>query len=143
MTEKIDHLVISDRMDIILRNMKPLRAILTRELILDPVVEKLVVERIMQTIIQAMLDIGTHILARKELGRPNSYSEVFDQLNKTGIISENLYHKLEGLAGLRNLLVHEYFSVDYDRLKKHAVELELDSLAYVNEIKQYIGSKFQ
>jgi uncharacterized protein YutE (UPF0331/DUF86 family) len=45
-------------------------------------------ERNLQTAIQAVIDIGNHVVADMDLGTPKDYKDIFDLLTKHGVISE-------------------------------------------------------
>lgn len=77
-------------------------------------------ERLLEVMIQAVLDIGNHVIAGLLLKKPEDYRQVFDILAQNQIISEELLPRLRALVGLRNLLVHEYFEVDHGRLYDEA-----------------------
>jgi uncharacterized protein YutE (UPF0331/DUF86 family) len=76
----------------------------------------LMAERCLQLAIQAMLDIGTHIIADQGLNRPAGYEEVVPELGRAGILPAELVERLSGIAGLRNILVHDYLTVDHERM---------------------------
>lgn len=73
-------------------------------------------ERCLQLAIQAMLDIGTHIIADQGLNRPAGYEDVVPELGRAGILPAELVRRLSGTAGLRNILVHDYLAVDHGRM---------------------------
>lgn len=75
------------------------------------------VERGLQLSIQIILDIGSHILAEKGI-MIDKYSDVFIELAKLDIIPEDFSNKIKGMAGFRNVLVHEYADVDVDVVTK-------------------------
>lgn len=75
------------------------------------------VERGLQLSIQIILDIGSHILAEKGI-MIEKYSDVFIELAKLDIIPEDFSNKIKGMAGFRNVLVHEYADVDVDVVTK-------------------------
>jgi uncharacterized protein YutE (UPF0331/DUF86 family) len=77
-------------------------------------------ERLLEVMIQAMIDSGNHVIAELLLKKPEDYRQVFDILAQNHIIPEELLPKLRALVGLRNLLVHEYFEVDHGRLYDEA-----------------------
>ncbi len=77
-------------------------------------------ERLLEVMIQAMIDIGNHVIAGLLLKKPEDYRQVFDILAQNRIIPEELLPKVRALVGLRNLLVHEYFEVDHSRLYDEA-----------------------
>jgi len=70
-----------------------------------------VIERGLQICIQIVLDTGNHILAGKGLSA-NSYKDILQELGKQNIIPREFARKISGMAGLRNILVHEYAKVD-------------------------------
>lgn len=73
-------------------------------------------ERCLEVMAQAVLDIASHILAERGLRKPARYSEVFQILGEGGVLAPELASRLRRLAGLRNILVHEYLAVDRVRL---------------------------
>jgi len=69
----------------------------------------------LQLSIQVILDTGNHILAEK--GIPiQEYAEIFPELARLGVIPKDYAENIKGMAGLRNLLVHEYTGIDLERI---------------------------
>jgi len=56
--------------------------------------------------IEAMIDVGNHIIARRGLGIPKSFSETFEILGNNGIVSEDSVETYKAMARFRNRLVH-------------------------------------
>lgn len=98
----------------------------------------LTTERLLHLISEAMIDIGNHILARKQLGKPETYSEIFIILAKKNVIRKELGDKLAVFAGLRNILVHDYIGLDRERLYKETKENKEDIKSFIDQIGQYI-----
>ena len=73
-------------------------------------------ERCLQLAIQSILDLGAHLIADRGLNRPGTYEEVVPELGRAGILPADLVERLSGIAGLRNILVHDYLTVDRGRL---------------------------
>ena len=73
-------------------------------------------ERYLHLSIESLLDIGSHIIADRDLRKPDTYSEIFEILAEEGIISKSLLKELEGMAAFRNILVHDYFRLDLDQV---------------------------
>jgi uncharacterized protein YutE (UPF0331/DUF86 family) len=69
-------------------------------------------ERQLQVAIQAVIDIGNHILADRDLGTAKEYKDIFRILSKNRIVSKSLANRLSLMTGLRNVLVHDYLEVD-------------------------------
>ena len=71
-----------------------------------------VVERGLQILIQNLLDIGAHILASGFKNDWDDYGEVISKLGQHAVLPEDFAEGIRGMAGLRNILVHEYLRVD-------------------------------
>ena len=85
-------------------------------------------ERYLQLAIQAILDVGNHILADRKLKEPEEYRDVMKILGEEGLLPKDLVKKLLPLVGLRNILVHDYLDIDrdklYDALQQELVDFE-------------------
>ena len=75
-------------------------------------------ERGLQLAAQALFDVGNHVLAGAFGARPKDYADVPSELTRYGVIGDDLANRLRGLAGFRNLLVHEYAEVDPKRVRE-------------------------
>jgi len=87
--------------------------------------------------IQMVIDISCHLASKQNLGTPKTYSECIDLLAKFGYLSEELTSKIKSMIGLRNILIHEYISVDIRRLYDLLEELD-DVREFVRSVKDYI-----
>jgi len=73
------------------------------------------VERALTLAAEIVVDILSHILTSKFAIYPETHEEAIEKGWEKGLISEGLYHRLEGLGRFHNLLVHLYMKID-DRL---------------------------
>jgi len=73
-------------------------------------------ERYLQLAIQAVLDISHHIVADRNLPLPADSKSLFDLLARQKVVSKGLSVKLAAMAGLRNILVHDYLEIDRRRV---------------------------
>jgi uncharacterized protein YutE (UPF0331/DUF86 family) len=71
-------------------------------------------ERFLHLSIEALTDIGNHIIASDNLGIVNWYSDIPKILADKSVITEELSEKWIKMIGFRNTLVHEYIEVDLD-----------------------------
>ena len=76
----------------------------------------LALERALQLAAEAIFDIGHHVLAGRGHSIPAHYRDVLPALTDAEVLSREVATRLEGLAGLRYLLVHGYADVDPVRL---------------------------
>ena len=99
----------------VIRDLARLRALpqIARE---TDAIANLALERALQIAAEAIFDIGHHVLAGRGLDVPAKYREVLPALARAGVIDSTLLDRLEGLAGLRNILVHDYAEVELPRL---------------------------
>lgn len=66
-----------------------------------------IVERNLNLAIESVLDIGQHIIASSGWEPAEEYADIFEILQQHGVISQELLSRVPGMAGFRNLLVHE------------------------------------
>jgi uncharacterized protein YutE (UPF0331/DUF86 family) len=71
-----------------------------------------VVERNLQLASQIVLDVSTHVIAEQGWQSPDSYEEAIQILARHDVIPASLAGQLKGMAGFRNILVHEYLEID-------------------------------
>ncbi|MFW6035843.1 MAG: type VII toxin-antitoxin system HepT family RNase toxin [Halothermotrichaceae bacterium] len=88
-------------------------------------------ERSLHLAIEAVLDIGNHLIADQRLRTPESNRDIFKILVDNNIIDKDLSEKLMKMAGFRNILVHDYLSLDRE------LEYEI-ILNNINDIKEFI-----
>jgi uncharacterized protein YutE (UPF0331/DUF86 family) len=69
-------------------------------------------ERLLQLCIECVIDICRILVSGLRLGLPADENDLFEKLNKKGIVSFPMTRLLRQMRGFRNILVHEYASVD-------------------------------
>ena len=77
----------------------------------DPLAQ-LAAERALHVAAEAIFDVAGHLLAGRGHTVPSVYRELVPALARAGVLTDALAHRLAGLAGFRNLLVHDYADVD-------------------------------
>lgn len=68
--------------------------------------------RSLQVLIESMLDIGSHIVAREGFGIPQTYSHVIELLAEHGVITKEKATTYASMVKFRNRIVHMYDDVD-------------------------------
>lgn len=76
---------------------------------------------------QGCIDLGQLLIAERALPVPSSYREVFRVLGDAGLTEPDLTRRLEGWGGMRNVVAHQYGSIDLERVAT-ALHDELDDL---------------
>jgi len=85
-------------------------------------------ERFLQLAIEAIIDIGNHVIAELALGVVNWYSDIPAILAEKGYVNADLKEKWIRMIGFRNTLVHEYIDIDrrivYEVLQHRLKDIE-------------------
>ena len=98
--------------------------------------KKATIERTLELMIQAAIDINRHLITKKlRLPFPETAKQSFLQLQQENILTEALAKQLAKSAGLRNILAHEYLELD-DTIIYQSIPLALSQ--YPLNIKQII-----
>jgi uncharacterized protein YutE (UPF0331/DUF86 family) len=71
-------------------------------------------ERFLHLAIEAVLDMGNHVIADDRIGTVDWYSDIPKLLCDRGLISPDLRDKWIRMIGFRNTLVHEYIEINRD-----------------------------
>ena len=66
---------------------------------------------------QASIDMAMHVVAERRLGVPQSSAGAFVLLEREGLINSELSKSLRGMAGFRNVAVHQYDELYLDILR--------------------------
>lgn len=69
-------------------------------------------ERFFQLAIEALLDVGSHVIAELELGTIETYGDIPRILAENEYVDPELAERWTRMIGFRNILVHEYLDVD-------------------------------
>ncbi|MFA6034110.1 MAG: DUF86 domain-containing protein [Myxococcota bacterium] len=101
----------------------------------DPYLE-LVSERLMERTINRMIDINFHILKASSLPPPRDYFASFTELGKMGVMDPSFASRLAGSAGLRNRIVHEYDSIDPEKIFSAIGDALADIPVYIKAISE-------
>ncbi len=137
----IEKEVVRRKLMIIIEDLKVLEHIkdMTIEQYENDIYKRKATERLLQELIEAAIDINTHIIVQSGNTVPGDYYESFIKTGELKIIPAGLAEKLAPSAGLRNRLVHEYDVLD------HSVVLEAVKVVgdlypeYIKAIEDYIS----
>lgn len=100
----------------------------------------LAAESCLRRALEAMLDLGRHVAA-KRLGKGVSeYKEIATHLAQAGIISTDTAQLMKQLAGYRNRLVHFYHEVSQEELYTLCANNLEDIRTVTQEIKNWLNA---
>lgn len=99
-----------------------------------------IVERNLEIAIQCCIDISHRIISIEKAQKPRDYYEAIIRMGELGVIPFEFARKLAPIAGLRNILVHEYLSVNWDEVHKQLGEIE-DLLNFADLVRKWLRKK--
>lgn len=97
-----------------------------------------VAESYLRRSLEAMFDIGRHVIAKIAGKAVVEYKEIADTLGERGVITKGLAERLRLMAGYRNRLVHFYHEVTDKELHMILRNNLSDIESFVKEIKAFI-----
>src|SRR3970040_180464 len=97
------------------------------------------VESYLRKSLEAVFDIGRHILAKSYGFKEIEYKTIAKELGKRKIISEELYEVLIKMAGYRNRMVHFYREVTSEELHQIILNNMEDFNRFNREVASFIN----
>ena len=116
--------------------LEPLKPKSKQEYLDDPYLQD-IVERNLEVAAQACLDIANRIISIERLEKPRDYYGAILKLAEAQALPRDLTERLAPLAGFRNVLVHEYLTIDWDEVYEHLQNLE-DLYSFMDHIKAWL-----
>jgi uncharacterized protein YutE (UPF0331/DUF86 family) len=85
-------------------------------------------ERFLQLSVEALCDMGSHLIVDRTLGSIETYADIPRVLNQHQIVRDEQAEKWILMIGFRNILVHDYLEVDrgivYEVLQNQLDDIE-------------------
>jgi uncharacterized protein YutE (UPF0331/DUF86 family) len=128
------------RLEEIVAELRELRA-LDRAALRKSLRDMWAVERGLHLGAEVIFDIGNHILSAQYGAGAEGYGDIIEQLAHQGILEEGLHRRLRGLAGFRNILVHDYLRLDPDRVEEALDKAPEDFDDFARAIRQWIEGR--
>lgn len=95
----------------------------------------------LQIAIEAMIDIGNHIISRSGLDSPKTYADTFEILGKYNILPIDMVNTYKQMAKFRNRIVHFYDDVNEEEIYSILQNNLIDFKKYINSIGAFLGQK--
>jgi uncharacterized protein YutE (UPF0331/DUF86 family) len=99
-----------------------------------------IAERNLEVAVQCCIDIANRIISLEEALKPADYYEGFVRLGEIGVLPIKFARRFASIAGLRNVLVHEYLAIDWDEVYAHLQNLG-DLHAFAASIRQWMADQ--
>lgn len=97
-----------------------------------------IAERLVQLIVDGMLDINQHIIRERELKISDDLRGTFVILGDNNVLPRDFAEKIAPLAGVRNILVHQYEKLDKELFLQNLRANFVDFENYQKYIMQYL-----
>ena len=138
----IEPTVILSRLKFIADNLRELGRFesITLEEYLTSFDQKNISERILELVIQAALDINEHLLTRGFQVEFTTNKQSFINLGKYKIITSELAEELSLSAGDRNILAHQYLTINHKLLFDHVKKALEVYPQYIRQVTNYLNS---
>ncbi len=91
--------------------------------------------------VQVSVDIGAHLIADLSVPPPDSMGEIFVILSKENILSSETSLALRKAVGFRNLSVHAYENVDWERVFEIIHTRLVDFRKFAESVLSYMNSR--
>lgn len=94
-------------------------------------------ERLIQLIVENMVDINSIIIAERSLEPPKDYYTSFELMGKSALLPDTFAHELAPCTGLRNRLVHEYDKIQDEIVFNNIsrlIDMSLEYMGYINNM---------
>ena len=130
---------VKDKVDLISRYYQELKDDLpSEEEFSQERVPRRAVEKTIELIADAVVDVAMVIISAKSLEKPKESSESITILAKSGVLSSPLADKMKDFIRFRNLLVHQYAKVDEKREFETIRDNHQDILEFLKEMEIFI-----
>ncbi|GLI18175.1 hypothetical protein MTHERMOG20_26290 [Moorella thermoacetica] len=83
-----------------------------------------IVERNLEVAAQCCIDIANRVISIEDLEKPEDYYSAFITLGQAGILPLKFARSFAGIAGFRNILVHEYIQIDWHEVYRNLHRLD-------------------
>ena len=122
-----------------LARLEPLKTKPRIEFDTDPYLRD-VVERNLEIAAQCVIDICNRLIALENARKPGDYYEAIAIMGELGILPVDVAYRLALIAGFRNILIHEYISIDWDLVYKHLQNIN-ELTVFADYIQQWLSRK--
>lgn len=97
-----------------------------------------IAERLVQLIVDNMIDINQHFIRELDLEIPDDLQSSFLILGENRVLPKDFAFKIAPVTGVRNILVHQYEKLDKEMFVRHIRKNFPDFEKYANYIIEYL-----
>jgi uncharacterized protein YutE (UPF0331/DUF86 family) len=119
--------------------LQPLREKSKAEFDQDPYLRD-IVERNLEIAAQCCIDISHRIISLEKAQKPQDYYEAITRMGELAVLPVDFARRLAPIAGFRNILIHEYLSLDWNEVYKHLQNLG-DIIRFGELVRKWLRQK--
>jgi len=97
------------------------------------------IERYFQLAAEVTLDIAGQLIAEYRFRTPETYKESILILGEEGVLSQKSAQEFCQIAGFRNILVHEYLKIDYEKVARNLNHNLGDFEKFAQAVAKYLS----
>jgi uncharacterized protein YutE (UPF0331/DUF86 family) len=90
--------------------------------------------------VQCCIDVCHRIIAIENARKPANYYEAISLMGELGVLPMDFARRLAPIAGFRNVLIHEYLDIDWDRVYTYLQNLE-DLDRFGSLVRKWLAKK--
>ncbi|MBI1869815.1 MAG: DUF86 domain-containing protein [Chlamydiae bacterium] len=139
------HNVVEERLAFLQETLKELSFLQkkSKEELLKDTTHRWAVEHGLHLAAEALFDIGNHILVGHFSERAVGYDLVLNALARVDVIPLALAQRFEKLGGFRNILVHEYMAVNFNKVYERLQNSLPDFDRFITEIIHWMKKNLE
>ncbi|WP_078379107.1 DUF86 domain-containing protein [Sutcliffiella halmapala] len=107
----------------------------------NTVVERKALERIVQSTIEGILDVGNAMIDGFIMRDPGSYEDIIDILEDEKVVTSDIAEQLKRLIRLRKTLVQEYLDLQHNELKGNLDETKVAVSVFCVSVRHYLENE--
>ena len=128
-----------DRLNECLQKLEPLRQRPLAEFLTAAYLRD-IVERNLEVAAQCCIDIANRIIVLESAPRPADYYESLLRLGEIGVLPIEFAQRIAPLGGFRNILVHEYLSIEWNIVYDNLQHLD-DLVRFADYVRQWLRDR--
>jgi len=99
-----------------------------------------IVERNLEIAAQCCIDIANRIVSLEGAAKPRDYYESILRLGELEVLPTDFAERLASIAGFRNILIHEYLTVNWDEVYKNLQRLD-DLYKFADYVRTWLKGR--
>ena len=98
-------------------------------------------DRQLHLTLETFLTIGEAVISGCGFRKPDTYADIPKILHQNKVIGKQLKDQLVNLARLRNVLVHDYLTLDHERVYQHVHTDARIIEEFINAVRSFIAAR--